>query len=59
MGKKKEKKIYLEEKLTKIPCETNINTVAEKHPSSENRLSGIVVNDEVLKYHEPFLKHTG
>ena len=28
----------------------------EENFSSENRLSGIVVNDEVLKCHQPLLK---
>ena len=32
-----------------------INIVAEEHFSSENKYSGIVVNDKVLKCHRPLL----
>ena len=39
-------------KLIDTPCQSNINTVVEKPFSSENRLSGTTVNDEVLKYHQ-------
>ena len=38
------------------PCESKINTVVEVNFSLENRYSGIVVNDEVLKYYQYLLK---
>lgn len=33
------------------PFESNVNTAGEKHFSAGNKHSGIVVDDEVLKYH--------
>ena len=44
--------------MVDTPCEAIINIAVEKLFSSENRHSGIVVNDEVLKYLQNLLKPT-
>ena len=46
MWKKKRKGVQKKTFIDTL-CESNINTVAEEHFSSENRYPGIVVNDEV------------
>ena len=51
MPKEKVKKCCLEEKSINIPCESNTDTVAEERSSRKIRNSGIVANDEVLKYY--------
>ena len=38
------------------PCESIISTAVEEYFSTENRHSGIFVNDEALKYHQTLLK---
>ena len=45
-------------KLIDTPYESILNTAVEEHYLSENRHSGIVANDEVLKYHQTLLKQS-
>ena len=50
---------FQKNKLIDIRCESNINTILEKKLSSQNRYSGININNEVTSTSSQTAEQTG